>query len=154
MNATLIGQMLSFLVFVWFCMKYVWPPIMQALREREVQIADGMAAAERGVQQLEEAEQQASKTLDNTKSRANEIIAQAEKRGSDIVEQAKLTAQQESLRIKESAEAELAQQVLRAKEHLREQVSSIAVAGAEQILKREVDTKAHKKALDALVAQI
>lgn len=153
-NATLIGQAISFIFFVWFTMKFVWPPIMSALEERKKKIADGLAAAERGKHEQELAEQRAKEVIGEAKQEASNIIAQAQKRASEIVEEAKDTARAEGDRIVASANAEIEQEVNRAKEHLRGQVVSIAVAGAGKVLSREIDAKAHDDLLQDLVSQI
>jgi F-type H+-transporting ATPase subunit b len=153
-NATLIGQMITFAVFVWFCMKYIWPPLMAALDERNARIADGLAAAQRGQQDLEDAKVKVGESLTEAKQQAQEIINQAQKRANEIVDEAKDIAREEADKIKVAATADIDQQINSAREHLRKEVSSIALAGAEQILKREVDAKAHAAVLDELVAQI
>jgi len=153
-NATLIGQAISFAFFVWFCMKFVWPPIMAALEERKKKIADGLAAAERGKHEQELAEQRAKEVISEAKQEASNIIAQAQKRASEIAEEAKETARTEGERIVTAANAEIEQEVNRAKEHLRGQVVSIAVAGAGKVLNRELDDKAHDDLLKDLVSQI
>ncbi len=153
-NATLIGQAISFIFFVWFTMKFVWPPIMSALEERKKKIADGLAAAERGKHEQELAEQRAKEVITEAKQEASNIIAQAQKRANEIVEEAKDTARAEGDRIVASANAEIEQEVNRAKEHLRGQVVSIAVAGAGKVLSREIDAKAHDDLLKDLVSQI
>ncbi len=153
-NATLIGQSIAFFVFVWFCMKYVWPPLMAALEERKSKIADGLAAAERGKHEQELAEQRAKEVLVEAKQQAGEIIAKAEKRASEIVDEAKAAATTEADRVKAAANAELEQEVNRAKESLRGQVVALSVAGAGKVLKREIDEKAHEELLKDLVAQI
>lgn len=153
-NLTLIGQSLAFGAFVWFCMKFVWPPIVGALEERKKKIADGLAAAERGHHEKDMAEQRASEILKEAKKQASEVLSHAEKRGGEIVEAAKSTAREEGLRITTAAETEIQQQVNRAREELRKQVGSIALLGAERVLKTEIDAKAHDKIIDELVAQI
>jgi len=153
-NATLIGQMITFVIFVWFCMKYIWPPLMAALEERNARISEGLAAAERGKQDLEEAQEKVAESLNEAKTQAQEIINQAQKRANEIVDEAKDIARGEADKIKAAASADIEQQITSAREHLRKEVSSIALAGAEQILKREVDAKVHAKVLDELVAQI
>ncbi len=153
-NATLIGQAISFIFFVWFTMKFVWPPIMSALEERKKKIADGLAAAERGKHEQELAEQRATEVIAEAKQDASNIIAQAQKRANEIVEEAKETARAEGDRIVTAASAEIEQEVNRAKEHLRGQVVSIAVAGAGKVLRREIDEKAHDDLLQDLVSQI
>lgn len=153
-NATLIGQTITFLVFVWFCMKYVWPPLMQALEERQAKIADGLAAAERGQKDLDDAKAKVGDDLKVAKEQAQEIINQAQKRANEIVDEAKGAARTEADKIKASAEAEMEQSLNSAKEQLRKDVSAIAVSGAEQILNKEIDAKAHGAVLDDLMAQI
>lgn len=153
-NLTLIGQTLTFIVFVWFCMKFVWPPIMQALHDRKTRIADGLAAAERGQHEKELADKRAKEVLHEVKSDAAEIIAQAQKRASEIVEEAKEDARTEGERLKAAARAEIEQEANRAKEQLREQVVSLAVAGAGKVLEREIDEQSHSDMLDKLASQI
>ncbi len=153
-NATLIGQAIAFLVFIWFCMKYVWPPIMQALEERKKKIADGLAAAERGRHEQELAEKRAQQVISEAKEQANEVIAQASRRGNEIVDEAKENARVEGERILTSAQAEIEQEANRAKDELRSQVSGIALAGAAKIISREIDDKAHTDLLDELVSRI
>ena len=153
-NATLIGQTITFIVFVWFCMKYIWPPLMAALDERNARISEGLAAAQRGQQDLEEAQAKVGESLGEAKQQAQEIINQAQKRANEIVDEAKDAARGEADKIKAAATADIDQQINSAREHLRKEVSSIALAGAEQILKREVDARAHAVVLDELVAQI
>ncbi|MDZ7803308.1 F0F1 ATP synthase subunit B [Thiohalophilus sp.] len=153
-NLTLIGQTITFIVFVWFCMKFVWPPIMSALNERKKKIADGLAAAERGAHEKELAEKKAAEVLHEAKQQAQDIINQAQKRASEIVEESKETARSEGERIIATAQAEIEQEVNRAREELRGQVASLAVSGAGKILKREIDAKANEDLLKDLVAQI
>lgn len=153
-NATLIGQSITFLVFVWFCMKYVWPPLMAALEERKAKIADGLAAAERGKKDLELAQGRVSADLKDAKRQAQDIITQAQKRGSEIVDEAKGSAREEAERIKHAASSDIEQEINSARESLRKEVSLIALAGAEKILNREVDAEAHGQVLDDLMAQI
>lgn len=153
-NATLIGQMIAFVVFVWFCMKYVWPPMMKALDERKKTIADGLAAAERGQREQELAEERAKESLHEAKQQAQEIISRAEKRAAEIVEEAKADARTEGERMIAAARNELDQELNRVKEELRGQVVSIAVAGAEKVLEREVNEQTHNELLTKLAAQI
>lgn len=153
-NATLLGQTIMFALFVWFCMKFVWPPIMAALEARKKQIADGLAAAERGKHDLELAAHRSADILREAKEKAAEIIAQGDKRASEIVEAAKVQANVESERIVNAAKAEIEQEIFRAKEQLRTQVTAVALAGAGKILGREIDAKAHNDLLDKLVAEI
>ena len=153
-NATLIGQSIAFFLFVWFCKKFVWPPMVNAMQERQNQIADGLAAAEKGQQAQEVAEQEAAKLISEAKSQAAEIIASAEKRGSSVVEEAKSTATSEKERIIASAQAEVEQDVHSAREELRTQVSSIAVAAASKIVDKEIDEAAHATLIEDLVEQL
>ncbi|MEX2480457.1 MAG: F0F1 ATP synthase subunit B [Gammaproteobacteria bacterium] len=154
MNLTMIGQAISFAIFVWFCLKYVWPPILKALEERETRIADGLAAAERGKHELELAEQRATDAMREGKDKAQDFISQAQKRADEIVEAAKLTAREEAERIRAAAKAEIEQDRNRARDELRAQVAHLAVAGAEQILLREVDETAHRDVLNKLAANL
>ncbi len=153
-NLTLIGQSITFFVFVWFCYAYVWPPLVNALAERKKQIADGLAAAERGQHEQELAEKRAAEQLKEAKSQAADILAQAQKRAAEIVDEAKEDARTEADRIKAGAEAEIEQEVNRAREHLRKEVAQLAIAGAEKVLKREVDASAHASTLDELAARL
>lgn len=154
LNATIIGQMIAFALFVAFCMKYVWPPIMAALEERKKKIADGLAAAERGKHEQELAEKRAQQVIHEAKEQANEIISQAQRRGNEIVDESKDSARVEGDRILTSAKAEIEQEANRAKDELRSQVSGVALAGAAKILGREIDDKAHTDLLDELVSRI
>ncbi len=153
-NATLIGQAIMFFLFVWFCMKFIWPPIMGALEARKKQIADGLAAAERGKHDLDLAAKRSAEILREAKEKAAEIVAQGDKRASEIVEDAKNQAKAEGDRILAGAKAEIEQEVFRAKEQLRTQVSEVALAAASKILAREIDAKAHGDLLEKLVAEI
>lgn len=153
-NATLLAQAIMFAAFVWFCMKFVWPPIMGALATRQKQIADGLAAADRGKHELELSAKKAVQELHAAKEKAGEIIAQAEKRATEIVEEAKGNAKVEGDRIIAGAKAEIDQEVNRAKEGLRQQVAELAVAGAEKILRREIDAKAHGEMLTAIAGEL
>lgn len=153
-NATIIGQMIAFAIFIAFCMKYVWPPIMQALEERKKKIADGLAAAERGRHEQELAEKRAQQVIYEAKEQANEIVAQATKRGNQIVDESKDNARVEGERILSAAKAEIEQEANRARDELKSQVGSIALAGAGKIVGREIDEKAHTDLLDELVSQI
>ncbi|MGD8843425.1 MAG: F0F1 ATP synthase subunit B [Gammaproteobacteria bacterium] len=153
-NATLIGQSITFIVFVWFCMSYIWPPIMKALADRKAKIAEGLAAADRGKHEQELAAKRATDTLHEAKQQASEIIHRAEKRAAEIVEAAKLDAVEEGNRLKTAAQAEIEQEVNRAREALRTQVVEIATAGAGRILKRELDATANDELIKDLVARI
>lgn len=153
-NLTIIGQLLAFAVFVWFTMRYVWPPMSAALEERRKKIADGLAAAERGEKEQELAQERATEVIKEAKQQANEIMASAQKRATELVEESKTTAREEGERIKEQAHSEIEQEINRAKEELRKQVSQLAVAGAEQILAKEIDAKAHGDLLKKLAAKL
>ncbi|HEY5719136.1 MAG TPA: F0F1 ATP synthase subunit B [Gammaproteobacteria bacterium] len=153
-NLTLIVQLISFALFVWFCMKFVWPPIVGALDERKTRIADGLAAAERGKHEQELAEKRAKELLGEAKEQAAELISHAQKRASEIIEESKQEARAEGQRLLTAARAEIDQEVNRAKEQLRGQVVSLAVAGAGKVLAREIDAKAHEDLLNELVANL
>jgi len=149
-NMTLIGQSITFAIFVWFCMKFVWPPIVSALEARKKQIADGLAAADRGKHELELAARRASETMHEAKLKASDIIAQAEKRAVQIVEEAKGAAKDEGDRMISAAKAEIDQESHRAREALRGEVAALVVAGAGKVLRREVNAKAHADLLEAI----
>ncbi len=151
-NLTLIGQSISFVFFVWFCLKFIWPPIVNALEQRRKKIADGLAAGEKGHHELELAQKKAVELIREGKEKAAEIISHAQKRHDEIVEEAKENAHTEGNRILASARSEIDQERLQVKEELRQQVALLAIAGAEQILMREVDKKAHKEALEKISA--
>ncbi len=151
---TLLGQSITFAFFVWFCMKFVWPPIMAALHERKTKIADGLAAAEKGQHEEELAKQRSIDILKEAKDKAQEIIGNAEKRASEIVEEAKNTARTEGQRLVTAANAEIEQEVNRAREALRGQVATLAVAGASKVLKKEINAAANEDLLKDLVAQL
>jgi F-type H+-transporting ATPase subunit b len=153
-NLTLLMQAVAFAVFIWFCAKFVWPHLMRAIEARQKQIADGLAAGEEGRQSLSRAEKQIAEMLTEAKTRASDIVAQGEKLKSETVDQARGDARAEGERIIAAAKAEIQQEVSRAKEALRNQVAELAVAGARQILKREVDAKAHSDLLAALQKQL
>lgn len=153
-TATLIGQMITFAVLVWFVKAVLWEPMTQMMADRQKKIADGLAAAEKGKKEQELAEAKAKQLLKEAKEQASDIIAQAQKRSTEIIEEAKDAAKSEAERLQAAAQAEIAADVNRAKEELRAQVVNITVAGAGRVLKREVDEKAHAEALDDLVAQI
>ena len=141
-------------MLIWFTVKFVWPPLLNAIETRQKEIADGLAAASEGKNSLAVAAKQSEVTLNEAKQKASEIIGQAEKRGSQIVEEAKGTAKTEGDRILAGAKAEIDQEVNRAKEGLRAQVSSLAIAGAEKILRKEIDAKAHSEMLSKLAAEL
>lgn len=143
LNATLIAQLVVFFILAWFTMQFVWPPIVKALDERAKKIADGLAAAERGKQDLELATKRSTEALREGKEKAAELIGNAEKRAAQLIEEAKVNAKAEADRIVAGAKAEIDQEAVRAKEQLREQVASLVVSGAEKILRREINTQAH-----------
>ena len=153
-NATLLAQTVMFVLFVWFCVRFVWPPIMNALADRQKLIADGLAAGERGKTELELASKRATKEIHTAKEKATEIIGLAEKRAAEIVEEAKGNAKVEGDRIIAGARAEIEQEVNRAKEGLRQQVADLAIAGAEKILRKEIDAKAHAEMLGAIAKEL
>ena len=151
---TLIGQLLSFALFVWFTKKYVWTPMLAALEVRKGTIADGLAAAERGQHEQKLAKQRSAEVLREAKAQAAEIVGMAQKRASEIVDDAKGDARGEGERILAAARAEIEQESNRAREALREKVAELAVAGAEKILRREVNAEAHREILDGVSRQI
>ncbi len=153
-NLTLIGQMIAFVCFVAFCMKYVWPPIIAAMQERAEKIADGLAAADRASHDLELAQEKAVERLKEAKVEAAGIVDAANKRAGQIVDEAKDAAVVESDRVKQSAQAEIEQEANRAKEQLRGQVASLALAGAEKILGSAIDQQAHAELVDKLAAEL
>jgi F-type H+-transporting ATPase subunit b len=154
LNATIVGQTIAMIVFVWFCMRFVWPLIMNMIEERQTQIADGLAAAEEGSRSLEKAEVKITGMIKEARTQGREIIDEANTRGSGIVDEARVEAGRERERIVTAAHAEVEQDVNRAREELRGQVASIAVAGAERIIAKEIDAATHKDLLDQLAAEI
>jgi F-type H+-transporting ATPase subunit b len=154
LNATLFAQFVVFFILALVTMKFVWPPLMKALDERAERIANGLAAADRGKAELANAEKRIAAELNTTREESAKRIADAEKRAQAIIEEAKQTANAEAARIRAEAEAEAAQQVTRAREELRGQVAALAVAGAEQILKREVNAAAHADLLNRLATEL
>lgn len=154
LNLTLIGQIITFGVFVWFCMKFVWPHLLTAMQEREKKIADGLDAANRAARDLELAQKEAADQLREAKEKAAEIIEQANKRANQIVDEAKEQARTEGERLVAAARAEVEQEANRAKEALRAQVSELAVAGAAKILAKSVDASAHDELLNQLANEL
>ncbi|MUK48106.1 F0F1 ATP synthase subunit B [Aliivibrio fischeri] len=154
MNATLLGQAIAFTLFVWFCMKYVWPPIMEAIEERQKKIADGLSAAERAAKDLDLAQANASDQLKEAKRAATEIIEQANKRKGQILDEAREEALVERQKILTQGEAELESERNRARDELRKQVATLAVIGAEKILERSIDVEAQKDILDNITAKL
>ena len=152
-NVTLLGQAITFAILVWFTMKFVWPPLTNMMEERAKRIADGLAAAERGKQDLEAAEKRVADELRQAKQQATELILAAEKRANQIVDEAKDAARTEGAKLVADAKAQIDQEVLRAKESLREQVASLAVSGAEKILRKEIDAAKHADLLASIKAE-
>jgi F-type H+-transporting ATPase subunit b len=153
-NLTLFAQALVFAGFIWFTIKFVWPPLLRAIETRQKTIADGLAAAEEGKRSLEVSNKRAEEEVRKARDRAAEVLTQAEKRAAQMIEEAKNAAKEEGNREKSAAKAEIAQEITRAREQLRDQVASLAVAGAEKILRREVDARAHGDLLDAIKKQL
>ncbi|MDG6778709.1 F0F1 ATP synthase subunit B [Thiomicrorhabdus sp. zzn3] len=153
-NATLLIQIIAFVLLVWFVNKVLWGPLSKLMEERQKKIADGLSAAEKGKHELELAEQKAKEVLKEAKAQAQNILSQAEKRSSEIVEDAKVKANEEADRIKAAAQAEIEQEVSRAREDLRKEVATLVVSGAEKILRKEVDASAHNDMLETLVKSI
>ena len=153
-NLTLIGQSIAMFVFVWFCMKVIWPPIMKAIEERQTQIADGLAAAERGQQSLDKAQAEAEEIVEDARKQATTILDQAHARANEIVAEGKADGTKEREKQVAAALAEVEQETNRAREELRGEVSAIAVASAEKILQREIDKKAHEDILSKLAAEL
>lgn len=153
-NATLLIQMIAFMLLIWLVNKVLWAPLSKLMEDRQKKISDGLSAAEKGKHELELAEQKAKDVLKDAKTQAQNILGQAEKRGSEIVEDAKVKATEEAGRIKASAQAEIEQEVSRAREGLRKEVASIAISGAEKILGKEVDAAAHNDMLETLIKSI
>ncbi|MBA3979568.1 MAG: F0F1 ATP synthase subunit B [Alcanivorax sp.] len=154
MNATLLGQAIWFLAFVYFCMKFVWPPIIKALEERRQKIAEGLNAADRAERDLELAQQKASENMVEAKAKAAEIIEQANRRAGQILEEAKAQARVEGERLVARAQGEIEQEINQAREQLRKEVSALALAGAEKVLGAEVNRDAHKQLLEQLAAEL
>jgi F-type H+-transporting ATPase subunit b len=153
-NATMIGQMITFVIFVWFCMKFVWPPITSALAERKKKIADGLSAADRAEHDLELAQAKVVERLTKAKQQGATIIEQANKRAVQLVDEAKTQAREEGARLVSAAQAEIEQNTNRAREELRSQVAIVAIAGAEKVLGSTVDAAAHNAMLDKLAAEL
>ncbi|MBE9516541.1 MAG: F0F1 ATP synthase subunit B [Proteobacteria bacterium] len=153
-NLTLIGQSITFMFFVWFTMKFIWPPLSHALTERKIKIADDLAAGEKGRHEQELAEKRAVEVIKEAKGKAQDIINHAEKRGNEVTDEAKVKAKEESDRIVEAAKGEIDQESNRAREALRAAVAELAVAGAAKILEKEIDAKVHAQLVDKLVEQL
>ncbi len=153
-NATLLGQMITFLLFVGFTMKFVWPPIQQALEKRRIAIADGLAAAEAGHRELASAEQVAHKNIAASRQEAARILEETHKQVSMILEEAKIMAQEEGQRLGQKAEADIAQQYEQAKEQLRQEVARLALMGAERVVAKEIDAATHQALLNQLIKEV
>ena len=153
-NLTLFAQAITFAAFIWFTVKFVWPYLLRAIEERQKTIADGLAAGERGKQDLENAAKRTAEMMGEARQQVQDTIAQADKRGAQIVDEDKGTAKVEGDRLVAAAKAEIEQEVARAKEALREQVAALAIAGAEKILRREVDAKTHADMLAQLKREL
>ena len=153
-NISLFAQAASFALFIWFTVRFVWPPLMRAIEERQKKIADGLAAGEQGKKELEASGKRASEEIGKARERAAEIVAHAEQRATQMIEAAKNAAKEEGNREKAAAKAEIDQEVSRAREALREQVAALAVSGAEKILQREVNAQAHAELLAQLKKEL
>ena len=150
----LLSQVVMFAAFVWFCARFIWPPLMRAIENRQKQVAEGLAAAEKGRQSLEVSAKQAEQTIADARARAAEIVNLAESRGSQLIDEAKMQAKEEGNREKAAAKAEIEQEYARAREQLREHVAELVVVGAEKILRREVDARVHNDILAAIREQL
>jgi F-type H+-transporting ATPase subunit b len=153
-TATLFGQMITFAVLVWFVNRFLWGPLTRLMEERNRRIADGLAAAEKGKRELQVAEQRKDDIERDARRHATEILAQAEKRATEIIDEAKTQARQEAERILTAARADIGQEMNRAREQLRESMAGLIVSGAERIIEKEIDPKAHAKLLDSVVNQL
>ena len=153
-NLTLIGQTIAMIVFVWFCMKYIWPPLLTAIEERQEKIAEGLAAADKGQERLEEATTEAERIVAEARKQATGILDQAHARANEIVSEGKADGVKERDRQLFAAKAEIEQETNRAREELRGQVSAIAISSAEKILQREIDDKQHQDILGKLAGQL
>src|SRR5436305_232677 len=154
LNLTMIAQAITFSAFIWFTVKFIWPYMLRAIETRQKTIADGLAAAEQGRRALEVSSREADSAIQTARARAAEIISQAEKRGTQLIDEARGAAKEEGNREKAAAKAEIEQEVTRAREQLRDRVASLAVAGAEKILRREVDARAHGELLESIKRQL
>jgi len=154
LNLTLIAQAITFTAFIWVTVKFIWPHMLRAIETRQKTIADGLAAAEEGKRSLELSNKRADEEVKKARERAAEVLAQAERRAAQMIEEARNAAKEEGNREKAAAKAEIEQQVTRAREQLRDHVASLAVAGAEKILRREVDAKAHGELLESIKRQL
>ena len=153
-NATLLGQMIAFAILIWFTVRFIWPPILSAIEERQKKIADGLAAADKGARSLEEAEKQIQGMIRDARAQAGDILAQANKRHAEMLDEAKADARKEGERLISAARAQIQMETSQAREALRREVATLAVAGARQILGREIDAKAHAALLDDVAKQL
>lgn len=153
-NLTMLGQTIGFFIFIWFCVKYVWPPLVNAMQERQKKIADGLAASDRANQDLELAQQRATQELREARDEAATIVEKANKRATQMVEDAKQEAREQGERQLAQAREEIEQERQQARDALRAEVASLAIAGAEKILESSVDAKAHSEMLDKLSAEL
>jgi F-type H+-transporting ATPase subunit b len=153
-NATLIGQALVFIILIWFTFKFIWPPLLGAIEQRQKKIAEGLAAGEEGQQQLKQAHQDADVIIREARERAHKIIEQAQQRANEDIEQAKGTAKSEGERLVAAAQQQIELESTRARETLRHEVGSFAVQAASKLLEREIDPRAHADLIDKLAAQI
>jgi len=153
-NLTLIGQTIAMIVFVWFCMRFIWPPVMKAIEQRRKEIADGIAAGEKGQKELAEARHGSEAIMADARQKAVQVVDIAHKRSNELVGEAKNLAVQEGERIVTAAHAEAANEKTRARDQLRKEVAMLALAGAQKVLGREVDAKAHAALLDELAAEL
>ncbi|MDQ2069724.1 F0F1 ATP synthase subunit B [Natronospira bacteriovora] len=154
LNATILGQIVTFAILVWLTLKFVWPPLVEAMRERREKIAEGLAAAEKGNKALEEASTETERLIREAREQSSEIIAQANRRSTEMIEEAKAEARREGERLLENARAQIEQDVARARAELRQEVAELTVLGAGRILGREVDAKAHGELLDRLAKEL
>lgn len=153
-NATLIGEAIAFALLIWFCVRFIWPPLLNAISERQQKIADGLEAAERARAELKQADTQVAEEVRKARQQATEIIGKAQQQASQILDKARTDAQTEVSRQQAGAQTEIARMTERAREELRGQVAMLAVQGAEKILQREIDPAAHKALLDQLVTEL
>jgi F-type H+-transporting ATPase subunit b len=154
LNLTLIAQAITFTAFIWVTVKWIWPHMLRAIEARQKTIADGLAAAEQGRRSLDSATREAEDAIAQARGRAAEILAQADRRAAQLVDEARNAAKEEGNREKAAAKAEIAQAITRAREQLRDQLASLAVSGAEKILRREVDARAHSELLESIKRQL
>jgi F-type H+-transporting ATPase subunit b len=153
-NATIIGQAIVFLILIWFSVKFIWPPLLKAIEDRQKKIADGLAAAERGQKELHQASGDAQAIVDEAREKALKIVDQANRRSSEIIEDARSTAISEGQRLVGDARQEVALEQARARDALRKDVATLAVAGASRLLEREIDPKAHADLIEKLAREI